>query len=233
MVGRDRRRRGGRRVRAARRPGSRLRLRLAVVPLRRGVRRHRHRRLLLRGQEGIHHVPVAHRHHRPEEAPQQQRLVPAQAGDLQARAVGQISRPPREVGSSARRVDGRPPTPRPPPPYQSPSRQPQDPGLPSRAASAARARSRRAGPRPPALQWTQRQPPTEAATSCCRQDPSLPRRRRALPPNAVQCSSSSSSWLVSLSSFAELVPLLPPLPACLTCCLGVRGWTVEEAGEGV
>lgn len=208
MVGRDRRRRGGRRVRAARRARSRLSLRLPVVALRRGVRRHR--RLLLRGQEGIH-VPVAHRHHRPEEAPQQQRLVPAQAGDLQARAVGQISHPRREVGSSARRGDG------PPPESPAAATGVASRSRPPRASGVGVARQITPRWTEAAREWAQRQPPTEAATSCSRQgcqDPSLLRRRRALPPNAVQCSS-SSSWLVSLSSFAELVPLLPPLSACL------------------
>ena len=37
-----------------------------------------------------------------QEAPQQQRPVPAQAGDLQVRAVGQISRSPRAVGGLKR-----------------------------------------------------------------------------------------------------------------------------------
>jgi hypothetical protein len=209
MVGRDRRRRGGRRVRAARRPGSRLRLRLAVVPLRRGVRRHRHHYLLLRGQEGIHHVPVAHRHHRPEEAPQQQRLVPAQAGDLQARAVGQISRPPREVGSSARRVDGRPPTPR--PPYQSPSRQPQDPSLPSRAASVARARSHRAGPRPPALQWAQRQRPKQppAVAAKIRVSPGGGEPSRPMQCNAAAAAAGLSPSAASPSSCPSCLPCPP------------------------
>ena len=113
----DGRGRGGRRVRATRRPRSRLRLRLAVVPLRRDVVRR-----LLRGQEGID-VPVAHRRHRPQEAPQQQRPVPEQAGDLQVRAAGQISRPPRAVGGLKRTAGDGAPEPR--------GAAAQDPGLPA------------------------------------------------------------------------------------------------------